>query len=1038
MIRFVVHKAAVVFLASALIVIAGIFAYINLPRESAPEIEQPYIFISTVYPGVGAADVENLVTEVIENELSSLDGLIELTSSSQQSLSFIFSEFSSDITVETALRRVQQRVDRARALLPQDIDEPVVEELSSSSFPMLIFTMSNPGGIRILDQAVTDLEEQLKRVRGVLDVEIDGRSDKEIQIELNPQKMHYYGFSIDDVTAAVQQANIAIPGGILKNEARTYTISVNSEIREATLFEDIIIKSGEVNVPLGQIAKVSFSYADPQTYSRVNGQPAITISITKRSGENIIEIVQRVRSLVDSIATRFPENTRIDYIYDETDYINQIIVDLENNMFSGFVLVMLVTILFLGFVNSLFVSLAIPFSMLLSFTILQSLEITLNMVVLFSLILALGMLVDNGIVIVENIFRHGTMGKSQSEAAIDGASEVALPIITSTITTCLAFLPILFMPDVMGDFMSYVPKTVIIVLLSSLFVALILNPVYCSRFLKVRNEKSQSRIAGNNRFYLWLVRIYEKLLIWVISHVKIVFVFSFALVVTGFMLYWTFGREAIFFPSLDPSDIIITAELPQGTPLEKTDNVVRKIEKAVRNVPASVKNIQAVSGRAGDGDFFSGAGEEYNKGYVRLSLEPFQDRTIKGRTTVRALNDRLSNFTGAQIKILEQEAGPPSGNDISYEIIGDDYEIIGSYADTILAYLKNIKEIQLVETNYEPAKPELNIFVDRKKAAFYNLSIQQIASAIRTAVNGNEISKFRVGGDEYDVVLRYCNPFRSSISDVEYLNVVDNDGVNIPVSSVAQISVSSSTGTIRHRDLQRSIGVYGDFYPEIPNKTEIQNQIDSLVHGIEMPPGYEIVEGTGFEMRQEASGFLVQAFIVAVFLISLVLVAQFNSIGQPVIILISILLSFGGVFWGYLLTGMNFVVIMSGIGLIALAGVAVNNSIVLVDYTNKLIGWGKPVQEAVIEAGKTRMRPVLLTALTTVLGLLPMAFGVSFDIHPSSLGIQIGSEMSEFWTVFAWTMIYGLSFATFMTLILIPAMLSLYFKWIPPKTDNAE
>lgn len=1032
MIRFIVHKSTMVFLGTVLIVIAGVFAYMDLPRESAPEVKQPYVFITTAYPGVGAADIEYLVTEVIEEELSTLDGLTELTSSSQQSLSFIFAEFSSDITVETALRRVQQRVDRAVPFLPQDIDEPVVEELSSSDFPLLVFALSNPQGIRILDQAVTDLEERLKRVRGVLDIEIAGRSDKEVRIELDPQMMYHYGLSIENVTTAVQNANVAIPGGILKNEARTYIISVNSEIKSIDVLKNVIVSGDRGSATLDEIANVNFTYSDSETYSRVNGQPAITLSLTKRSGENIIEIVEDVMHIVDSMATRFPAGTQIDYIYDESDYIKQIIVDLENNMFSGFVLVLLVTILFLGFVNSLFISLAIPVSMLISFLILQILGITLNMVVLFSLILALGMLVDNGIVIVENIFRHGTMGKSQIDAAIDGTSEVALPIITSTITTCLAFLPVVFMPDVMGDFLSYIPITVIIVLLSSLFVALIINPVFCSRFLKIKSKKSQSKIAENNKYYSWLVNFYGKWLERIISRAGILIVVTLVLVISGFILYLFIGKETVFFPSLDPSEIIINAELPLGTPLEKTANVIKNIETIVKKVPSSMKIIQTVSGRSESGEFFSGVGEEFNKGYVRLSLKPFQEREIKGAATALVLNDSLYGFSGADIKIVEQESGPPSGNDISYEIIGDQYEVMGTYAESILMRLREIRELKLVETNYEPAKPELNVFVDRRKAYFYNLSMQQIASSIRTAVNGTEIGKYRVGGEEYDIVLRYGDTFRSSISDVNYLTIVDDDNANVVVGSIAALSVTSSTGTIRHRNSQRSIEIYGDFFPGVSDKKKIQDEIDSIVYSIQMPSGYEVIDGSGAEMRQEASEFLVRAFLIALFLIFLVLVAQFNSIGQSVIIMLSVLLSFGGVFWGYLLTGMNFIVIMSGIGIIALAGVAVNNSIVLVDYTNKLIRWGRPVREAIVEAGKTRLRPVLLTALTTVLGLLPMAFGISFDIHPSSFGIQTGSEMSEFWTAFAWTMIYGLSFATFMTLIMIPAMLHIYFALKPP------
>lgn len=1025
-----------VFTFSALIVIAGVLSYITLPRESSPEIKQPYVFVTTSYPGVSASDVENLVTRVIEDEINGVDGLSEISSSSQQGLSFIFTEFVSDITVETALRRIQQKVDRARPLLPADAEEPSVQELSSSSFPMLIISLSHKDGLGIIDNAAEDLEDELRRIKGVLDVEIAGNLEKKVIIELDPVKLNYYGLSIDDVSGAVQIANAAIPGGILKNNARTYSIAINSEIRTPSQFENIMVQSGKVSVPLSKLGTVKFTYAEPETYSRFNGDPAITLSLTKSTGENIIRIVDQVKALIDSTKNNFADGTRINYVYDESDDIRLIIADLENNMFSGFILVLLMTILFLGFVNSLFVSLAIPFSMLLSFTVLQIMGITMNMVVLFSLILALGMLVDNGIVIVENIFRHGTMGKSQYDASIDGSSEVAAPIISSTITTCLAFFPIIYMPDVMGDFMAYIPITVIVVLLSSLLVALTINPVFCSRFLKVSDSRNASKMAGGGRVYEWMMSKYDRWLKVSMQHPLKVLIAAFTIVTLGFIFYVLFGKEPIFFPSQDPSDIIVTAETPQGTPLEKMDSIIKVLEKVVTKVPASIKNIQATSGRSGDDDIFSGVGEEYNQGFVRLSLKDFKEREIKGRVTISALKKELIAFTGANIKVREQENGPPSGYDISYDVIGDDYMVLGKYADSILSTLLKYPELKLAESDFEAAKPEIKISVDRKRAAFYNLGVQQIASTVRTAINGTIISKFREGEEEYDIILRFIPSFRNSVSDLEKLYVVDKDGIRIPLTSVASITGNSAVGIIRRKDFQRSVGVWADFYENIENKNNIQYQIDSVISRMKLPFGYKIGTGEGSEMREEATVFLLQAFLIALLLIAIVLVAQFNSIGQPFIIMISVYLSIGGVLWGYLISGQVFVVIMSGIGCIALAGVAVNNCIVLVDYTNKLIAAGESVKDAVINAGRTRFRPVILTAGTTVLGLIPMAFGTSLDIHPSSLGIQVGSEMSDFWTAFAWAMIYGLTFATVMTLIMVPCMLLLYFRWFRREIDK--
>ncbi|MBN1602813.1 MAG: efflux RND transporter permease subunit [Chitinispirillaceae bacterium] len=1030
MIRFLVNKASVIFTFSFLIILSGIISYLRLPRESAPEIKQPYIFITTVYAGVSARDMENLVTRVIEDEINGIDGLLEITSSSQQGLSFIFTKFASEITVETALRRVQQRVDRARSELPTDAEEPSVQELSSSSFPILIISMSHQSGLGVIDKAAEDLEDDLKKIPGILDVEIAGNLEKQVIIELDPVLMAHYNFSIDDVTGAIQGANTAIPGGVLKNPVRTYSINVNSEIRNADQFENIMVSSDGVSVPLNKLGSVSFAFAEPETYSRYNEKPAITLSLTKRSGENIIDIVDRVKAFVDSTKGNFPQGTQINYVYDGSDDIRIIVADLENNMFSGFLLVMLVTVIFLGFVNSLFVSLAIPFSMLLSFTILQFMNVTLNMVVLFSLILALGMLVDNGIVIVENIFRHASMGKSQIDAAVEGSSEVAWPIITSTITTCLAFSPIIFMPDVMGDFMAYIPITVIVVLLASLLVALTINPVYCSRFLKVSDKKNSSKMNEGGRFYNWLVIKYERWLKISLNHnIKVLAVAS-GIVILGFVLYGMFGKEMIFFPSQDPSELIVTIKMPQGTPLEKTDTIVRKVEQLVKKIPASLKNIQATSGRSGSDDVFAGIGEEYNEGFVRMSLKPFKEREIKGVTTEQTLKSHLRDFNDASIEILKQENGPPSGNDVSFEVVGDDYAILGVFADSILTILRNYPELRSIDTDYEAAKPELNIDIDRKRASFYNLGVGQIASTVRSAINGSIIGEFRTGEDEYDIIVRYTSPFRNSVSDVERLHIVDNDKVRIPLTSVSCISSGSSVGTIKRRDFQRSVGVWADFLPDIQNKRTIQKQIDTLVYGLNVPYGYRIESGQGAEMREEATGFLLQAFLIAIFLIAIVLVAQFNSVIQPLIILISVFLSLGGVFWGYFLSRQVFVVIMSGIGCISLAGVAVNNCIVLVDYTNKMVAGGLSACDAIVTAGKTRLRPVLLTATTTVLGLLPMALGISIDIHPSSFGIQTGSEMTEFWTAFAWAMIYGLTFATIMTLVMVPCMLSLYFKCV--------
>ncbi len=1026
MIKLAVNKRTAIFTMALLIITMGLTSYMSLPRESTPEIKQPYVFVTTVYPGVGAKDVETLVTRPIEQEIDGLEGIKEISSSTQQSVSLIIVEFTSDVEVETALRRVKDRVDLAESELPDDVEDPLVKEFSSSTWPILVIALSNPNGLEYIENNAEDLQEQVERVSGVLEAEISGLREREIRVELDPAKLNSYGLAMQDVQQAIQSANLALPGGILRTPGKNYTITINSEVENPTQFGEILIEDGPVSVPLRILGDVSFTHEEQQTYSRFNGKPAITLSVSKRTGANVITTTEKVKKAVEEMKPQFAEGTTVDYGYEDAFYIKQIVSDLENNMITGFLLVLAVTIFFLGRINALFVALAIPFSMLLSFLTLDILGITLNMVVLFSLILALGMLVDNGIVIVENIFRHASMGKNRVQAAIDGSKEVAMPITASTITTCLAFLPIIFMPGVMGDFMSFVPKTVIIVLVSSLFVAVTINPTFCSKFLKINKEQQRKITEGSGKF-AGLQRWYTHNIHRGLHHAWLVVAVSFVVVFIGIALYATVGKEPIFFPSPDPSDAIVNVSMPQGTPVAKTDSVVRALERIVTDVPASIDEYEAVSGKSG-GQMFSGSGTESHKGYIRITYKPYLERDIKGKVAIDSLKNRLSDFTGGDVKVKAQEMGPPSGHDISLEVIGKDYAVMGNIADTLLTILNTYPHFDLVDTDYESAMPELRVVVDRNRAQYYGLSMYAIAAKVRNAIHGQIVGSFRQGEDEYDIVSEFKSSSSNSIPELKGLRIKARGGVQVPLKDLASVKRVSSVGIIKRRNVERAVGVWADFDQDFQQKREIKEEITSKVNRISLPQGYRIRAGAGAEMRNEANQYIVKAFIIALFLIAIVLVAQFNSVFQPVIIMTSVFLSLGGVFWGFALTGMEFVMIMSGIGCVALAGVAVNNCIVLIDYTNLLIKDGMSWFDAIIEAGKTRLRPVLLTAITTVLGLLPMALGVSLDLHPGSIGIQVGSESSEFWRPFAWTMIFGLTFATVMTLVIVPCMLSIYYR----------
>lgn len=1017
MIDFLIRKRTAVFTASLLIIIVGVIAYLDLPRESNPEIKQPWIFVNTVYAGVAPKEIESLITQPLEEQLDGIEGVNKISSSSRQSVSSIFVEFDADTQVETALRRVKDRIDAAQADLPDEAEEPRVAEFSSTDWPIFIIVLSHPEGVLRIDGEADELRESLKRIPGVLDVDISGNSEREVAIEVDPAKLHIHGLSLDDVARAIRNENASIPGGELKSEAKNFTLSVTGEIKNPADFAEIIVAEGPVQVKLGDLGRVAFTNAEAESYARLNGRGAITIEVKKRTGANMIDLAQAIRQTVEAREADFPAGTEVVYSHDESRYIEETILDLENNMFSGFILVLLITLLFLGFRNSLFVSLAIPFSMLISFFVLQLIGITLNMIVLFSLIMALGMLVDNGIVIVENIFRHATMGKDRIQAAADGAREVAGPIIASTITTCLAFLPIIFMPGIMGQFMSYMPITIIIVLASSLFVALTINPVFCSRFMSI-SEREIQRMQKGSGLFSRVQGFYTHLLTSALKHPLKVAGGSIAIVCLGILLYALIGKEPVFFPASDPPSAIIHLEARQGTPLAETDRMVREIETRIPGIETSMDHFQAVVGSSGGGD--------NHKASVRVEFLPYLEREISGYRSTENLKAAFEKITGAKVSFEEIENGPPDGNPISYKVTGEEYPLIGAIAEEARSILEEYDELKGIGSDYESSRPEIAVEVDRRKAAFHGLSTAEIAMTVRNAFQGAGIGTFRDGSEEYEINLRYAKEYRNSVNRLKSLQIPTKGGKLIPLSSVATISYRSDAGVIKRTNRERSVEVWADFKPDVQNKAEISAEIDARLAALKLPAGYRLGTGEGLKIQQESSNFLAQAFLIALFLILIVLIAQFNSLMDPAIIILSVFLSMGGVFWGYALTGMSFVIIMSGIGCIALAGVAVNNCIVLVDYTNLLIRQGVHWREAVVESGKTRLRPVLLTAITTVLGMIPMALGVSFNIH--TLLPQIGSEQSEFWKAFAWAMIFGLSFSTVMTLVIVPVLLHLKFK----------
>ncbi len=673
-----------------------------------------------------------------------------------------------------------------------------------------------------------------------------------------------------------------------------------------------------------------------------------------------------------------------------------------------------VLFLFLGFRNSLFVALAIPFSMLLSFIVLALLGYTMNMVVLFSLILALGMLVDNAIVIVENIFRHRIEGYGRVEAASIATNEVAMPVIASTVTTLCAFGPMLFWPDIVGEFMKYLPITLIITLTCSLFVALVINPTFCSVLMRRPKGGNQTRADA---YLKRIITGYRRQLDKALSHRGLTLggIFLFLVLIMG--LYGVLGKGVEFFPDIEPTYAYIDVTAPLGTRLEVSDAIVRRIEEQVPTFP-DIKHYVSNVGSASD-IFWGGGGGTPNRSRITVEFVEREERKQSTFDTIEQFREAFGRIPGARVDILKPDNGPPTGAPVDVELLGEDFDVLGKLARRVEEKIKNIPGIVDLKNDFDEGRPEIRVHIDREKAALYGLSTATIASTVQTAIMGTEASKYRVGEDEYDITVRLDKGDRDRYENLDQLTVF-YEGSHIPISNFATFELAGGLGSIIRKNQDRVVSVTANAEGRLSG--DVLADVIAELKDFELPSGYSIRFSGETEDQDEAATFLENAFGIALLLILIVLITQFNSIVLPVAILASVLLSLIGVFIGLMVVRIPFGIIMTGVGVISLAGVVVNNAIVLIDYIGKLRARGLEKKEAIIEAGATRFRPVILTAITTILGLIPLSTGFSFDFK--SFRFIVGGESSEWWSSMGVAVIFGLAVATFLTLIIVPVLYS--------------
>jgi len=1004
------------------LVILGTYSYLTLPRESFPDITIPFVFVTTTYEGVAPEDMEKLITIPIERKIKGISDLEEIRSTSAEGISTVAVKFLPGVDIDDALQKVRDKVDQAKQDLPQDMpDDPVIQEVNFSDIPVIRVVLSGPFSLRRLQNFADDLKDRIESIPGVLSAKMTGGLDRAIHVELDLDRVGAYNVPFSSLISAVTRSNVNMPSGSMDIGEGKYLVRVPEDFKHPSEIFSIVafVRDGKP-VYLRDVAFINDSYKDPLTRSRLNGEKSVTLAVQKRSGENILRVTDEVKRAVEEMKPILPPALKIDLTSDMSNDVRLMVSDLENNILSGLILVLAVIFAFIGTQSAVFISLAIPYSMFITFGVLSGFGITLNMVVLFSLVLALGMLVDNGIVIVENIYRHMQQGKSRWEAALQATNQVAWPVITSTLTTLGAFAPLMFWPGILGEFMFFLPETVIIALTASLFVALVINPVLSALYQRVKPVAQEERHQEKEP---WVKRVYLRLLNWALDHrLMVVFTGSIVLVasVVGFSL---FGKGTEFFPDTEPRRAYVHLKAPVGTNLDTSDNLVSQVEKVVSDYPDIRYVISNIGSVGGDPFEQGGTGTHINR--VALDFKDFHDRSKPSSQIVKEIRERLLKIIkGAEVQVEKEKEGPPTGAAVNIEISGPDIHALGDLAHQLREKIRDIPGLVDLKDNFVKGKPEIRVRVDKEKAALMGLDTYTIAYTVKAAVNGVKVGVYREGKDQYDIMARLPEKDRKSMESLKRITVSGPKGEPIPLTSVAEVSLATGVGAIQRLDQKRVVTVSGDVTGRLANDVirEIQSR---LTRDFNWPRGYSYRFSGEQREQEKAQAFLSKAFVASIFIILFILLAQFDSFAAPMIIMTSVLMSLIGVFMGLLLTGTAFGIIMTGIGVISLAGVVVNNAIVLIDYYKQLLGRGISSREALVRAGLTRFRPVMLTAITTLLGLLPMATGVSFDFK--KFGWDIGSESSQWWGPMAVAVIFGLGVATLLTLVVVPVLCSLEF-----------
>lgn len=1047
-----VDNRIAVYLLMVLITVFGLTSYFSMPREAAPEVKIPLVIVSVPYIGVSPVDIEGLVTQPLERALKGLKDLKQISSVSKEGLSTIRIEFNTGVDIDEALRRVRDKVNSTQSQLPSEILDPIITEVNISEFPIMYVNVGGNVGLARLKKIAEELQDKIEAIPGILRADLTGGVEPEVQVNVDVYRMNSYQISFDDIANAIKAENLNIPGGTIDTKEQTLAIRIPGEFKQVKPLEDIVLKiQNNKPIYLRDVASVNYSFEDRQTYANLNNLEVVSLAVRKRSGENLVSIAEEVNKIADEEQSGLPAGIKIDISNDQSKFIVRMVNELENTVITGMVLVVLSLFMFFGFKNAMLISTAIPLSMFVGFILLSIFGVTLNMVVLFSLVLVLGILVDDSIVVVENTYRHQQdYHETPVVAAKKAAGEVFVPVLTSTITILSAFFPLLFWPGVVGDFMKYLPITLLSTLTASMFVAYVISPVQAAQWINYRRDikKAKSNLEHphwyrkynpftrlyhevDDKFFPWIQEKYVEILRWTLSRKKLTMFASFALLAFIIIIFVLFNKGVEFFPNTEPSQISISIETPPGTSLDVTKSISDILENRL-NTLSERNDIEYIATMIGSSSsvFDYGAQGTPNKGTININFYEKAKRNQSSFKTLEEVRTTTVGLAGADIRLTKQQMGPPVGAAVNIEISGEDYAQLASISKAIREKIKNVNGLVDLRDDYNAGRPEIEILVDREKAGMLYSSTSQIAATVRAAISGIEASKYRIGEDEYKIRVRLQEDQRTSPADLEkiHINFMNRRGqiLSIPLTSVADIKRTTAITDIKRKDQKRVVTISGDVEGRV--QSEVLKDVRALLSNDQLPEGYSIKFTGSQEEQQKASSFLSRVFIITLLVIFFIMVSEFNSLKVPLVIMVSVILSLIGVMFGLVVTRTPVSVMMTGVGVIALAGIVVRNAIVLLDFVkHKYAEGGLKLDEALVEAGRVRLRPVVLTAVTTVFGVLPMATGIDFDwFH---FHFVIGAESSDFWRPLAVAIIFGLSVSTFLTLVIVPTVYSLFDEW---------